>query len=94
MGRNPGFYRGPSPPLALKDVNFVLIPEAQFQLEGEGGLLPAIEQRLRERGHAVIVTAEGFRGSICLPTIPKLTRRATGFSGMWPIFCVRKSSVT
>ncbi len=58
MGRESGFIAAQST-LALKDVNFVLIPEAQFQLEGEGGLLPAIEQRLRERGHAVIVTAEG-----------------------------------
>lgn len=58
MGRESGFIAAQST-LELKDVNFVLIPEAQFQLEGEGGLLPAIEQRLRERGHAVIVTAEG-----------------------------------
>lgn len=58
MGRESGFIAAQST-LALKEVNFVLIPEALFQLEGEGGLLPAIEQRLRERGHAVIVTAEG-----------------------------------
>lgn len=58
MGRESGFIAAQST-LALKDVNFVLIPEAQFLLEGEGGLLPAVEQRLRERGHAVIVTAEG-----------------------------------
>ena len=37
----------------------MLIPEAPFAFEGEGGLLPALEERLRSRGHAVIVAAEG-----------------------------------
>lgn len=58
MGRESGFIAAQAT-LALKEVNFVLIPEAPFTLEGEGGLLPAVEQRLKERGHAVIVTAEG-----------------------------------
>ena len=43
----------------MKEVNFVLIPEAPFTLDGEGGLLPALEERLKARGHAVIVAAEG-----------------------------------
>ncbi len=58
MGRESGFIAAQAT-LALKEVNFVLIPEAPFSLEGEGGLLPAIYDRLKERGHAVIVTAEG-----------------------------------
>ncbi len=58
MGRESGFIAARAT-LALKEVNFVLIPEAPFTLEGEGGLLPALEERLRDRGHAVIVTAEG-----------------------------------
>lgn len=58
MGRESGFIAAQST-LALKEVNFVLIPEAPFTLSGDGGLLPAIKQRLQERGHAVIVTAEG-----------------------------------
>ncbi|MBQ9405454.1 MAG: ATP-dependent 6-phosphofructokinase [Desulfovibrio sp.] len=58
MGRESGFIAARAT-LALKDVNFVLIPEAPFTLEGEGGLLPALEERLKSRGHAVIVTAEG-----------------------------------
>ena len=41
------------------DINFVLIPEAPFQLHGDGGLLPALERRLKLRGHAVIIAAEG-----------------------------------
>lgn len=58
MGRESGFIAAAAT-LALKEVNFVLIPEAKFTLEGEGGLLPALYERLQERGHAVIVTAEG-----------------------------------
>lgn len=58
MGRESGFIAARAA-LALKEVNFVLIPEAPFTLEGEGGLLPALAQRLKARGHAVIVAAEG-----------------------------------
>lgn len=58
MGRESGFIAARAA-LALKEVNFVLIPEAPFVLEGEGGLLPALEDRLKSRGHAVIVAAEG-----------------------------------
>ncbi|CAK7060526.1 MAG: ATP-dependent 6-phosphofructokinase [Desulfovibrio sp.] len=58
MGRESGFIAARAA-LALKEVNFVLIPEAPFCLEGEGGLLPALEERLKARGHAVIVAAEG-----------------------------------
>ncbi|MDO5484202.1 MAG: ATP-dependent 6-phosphofructokinase, partial [Desulfovibrionaceae bacterium] len=58
MGRESGFIAARAT-LALKEVNFVLVPEAPFVLEGEGGLLPAVEERLRDRGHAVLVAAEG-----------------------------------
>ncbi|MBQ7608070.1 MAG: ATP-dependent 6-phosphofructokinase [Desulfovibrionaceae bacterium] len=58
MGRESGFIAAQAT-LAMKEVNFVLIPEANFILEGEGGLFQAIEQRLRRRGHAVVVAAEG-----------------------------------
>ena len=67
MGRESGFIAAHAT-LALKEVNFVLIPEAPFTLEGEGGLLPALENRLKSRGHAVIVTAEGA-GQHLLKTI-------------------------
>ena len=58
MGRESGFIAARAA-LAMKEVNFVLIPEAQFTLDGEGGLLPALRERLENRGHAVIVVAEG-----------------------------------
>ncbi len=58
MGRESGFIAAQAT-LAMKDVNFVLIPEVEFRLDGEGGLLPALYERLLRRKHAVIVVAEG-----------------------------------
>ncbi len=58
MGRESGFIAALAT-LALKEVNFVLIPEAPFSLHGEGGFLPALKKRILERQHAVIVVAEG-----------------------------------
>jgi 6-phosphofructokinase 1 len=58
MGRYSGFIAA-NASLALREVNFVLIPEADFDLEGECGLLGCLEERLKERAHAVIVVAEG-----------------------------------
>jgi 6-phosphofructokinase 1 len=58
MGRLSGFIAA-NAALALNEVNFVLIPEVPFALEGEKGLLALVEKRLRERGHAVIIVAEG-----------------------------------
>lgn len=58
MGRHSGFITSYAA-LAKSDANFVLIPEVPFQLEGERGLLGALRERLRQRGHAVVVVAEG-----------------------------------
>ncbi|UCF93831.1 MAG: ATP-dependent 6-phosphofructokinase [Desulfobacterales bacterium] len=58
MGRHSGFIAATAA-LAQQDVNFVLIPEVDFDLDGPRGLLGALEQRLAQRRHAVIVVAEG-----------------------------------
>ena len=58
MGRHSGFIAATAA-LAQQDVNFVLIPEVDFELVGPNGLLAALEARLTDRGHAVIVAAEG-----------------------------------
>ena len=58
MGRHSGFIAATAA-LAQQDVNFVLIPEVDFDLEGPNGFLNAVEERLKSRGHAVIVVAEG-----------------------------------
>ncbi len=59
MGRQSGFIAGFTT-LAANDVNFCLIPEIPFALEGEDGLLASLEERLNRRHHAVIVVAEGY----------------------------------
>lgn len=58
MGRHSGFIAATAT-LAQQDVNFVLIPEVDFDLKGPNGFLAALEKRLNQRGHAVIVVAEG-----------------------------------
>lgn len=58
MGRESGFIAVHTV-LAVHEVNFVLIPEVDFDLEGQNGLFVRLEQRLKERNHAVIVVAEG-----------------------------------
>ncbi len=58
MGRHSGFIAA-NAALAYKEVNFVLVPELDFDLEGERGLLEVLRRRLDEKSHAVIVVAEG-----------------------------------
>ena len=58
MGRHSGYIAAHAA-LAQNDTNFVLIPEVPFDLEGERGLLKTLERRIKLRGHAVILVAEG-----------------------------------
>ncbi len=58
MGRQSGFIAAATA-LALNDVNFVLIPEVPFELDGDNGLLSHLQRRLELRNHAVILAAEG-----------------------------------
>ena len=58
MGRAAGFIAAGAA-LASDEANFVLIPEIEFPLEGEGSFLEALDRRMRDRGHALIVVAEG-----------------------------------
>jgi 6-phosphofructokinase 1 len=58
MGRHSGFLAATAA-LAQQDANFVLIPEVDIDLYGENGFLPALENRLKTRNHAVVIVAEG-----------------------------------
>jgi 6-phosphofructokinase 1 len=58
MGRHAGFIAAHAT-LANSSVNFCLVPEVRFDLEGPGGLLALLGRRLDDRQHAVIVVAEG-----------------------------------
>jgi 6-phosphofructokinase 1 len=58
MGRNSGFIAAHAA-LSIHEVNFVLVPEVTFDLKGPSGFLAALQKRLENRHHALIVVAEG-----------------------------------
>ncbi len=58
MGRYSGFIAATAA-ASQRDVNFVLIPEVDFDLEGKNGFFEVLQKRLETRSHAVIVVAEG-----------------------------------
>ncbi len=58
MGRDSGYIAAHTA-LAMSDVNFCLIPEDPFDLDGPNGLLQNLKRRILSRSHAVILAAEG-----------------------------------
>ena len=58
MGRHAGFIAAGAT-VASQDVNFTLVPEVPFVLDGEDGFLAALEKRVVDRAHAVVLVAEG-----------------------------------
>ena len=58
MGRHAGVIAAAAT-VSSQEVNFCLIPEIPFKLEGEGGFLNALKKRTLNRAHAVVVVAEG-----------------------------------
>ncbi len=58
MGRDAGFIACHAS-ISNLEVNFCLIPEIPFDMEGKGAFLDVLEERLKARSHAVIVVAEG-----------------------------------
>ena len=75
MGREAGFIAA-NTALGTSHVNYVLVPEVPFDLDGERGLLLELKKRLAERNHALIVVAEGA-GQDLLPA-DKIGRDASG----------------
>jgi len=58
MGRHAGSIAAGAS-VVSQEVDFTLVPEIRFPIDGDGGLLAALERRIRGRGHAVVVVAEG-----------------------------------
>jgi 6-phosphofructokinase 1 len=77
MGRDAGFIAATAS-LASADVNFCLVPEAPIELDGPAGLYAALQARLHERGHAVIVVAEGCAASLVPEADADAERDASG----------------
>jgi 6-phosphofructokinase 1 len=63
MGRDAGFIAAFAT-LASQEVNFTLIPEVPFALDGEDGFLAALRRRILDRRHALILVAEGAGQSL------------------------------
>lgn len=64
MGRESGYITA-NASIASQSVNFCLIPEIPFDLQGENGLYAHLEKRLERKPHAVIVVAEGVADNLC-----------------------------
>lgn len=58
MGRESGFIAA-NAALAVQEVNYVIIPEMEFELEGPNGFLEVLKKRLEVKNHALIAVAEG-----------------------------------
>lgn len=58
MGRSAGFIAAHAT-LGSGDVDLCLVPEVRIELEGENGCLPFLIERVKDKGHAVVVVAEG-----------------------------------
>jgi 6-phosphofructokinase 1 len=58
MGRHSGFIACYAA-LANNDADYVLIPEVPVVLDGPDGFLEHLRRRIQQRGHAMVVAAEG-----------------------------------
>lgn len=64
IGRNSGII-AVNAALASRDVNIVVIPEIHFQLYGSHGLYEVVIERLKKKGHLVLLVAEGaYKGLV------------------------------
>ncbi len=77
MGRLSGYITATAA-LAQGDVNFVLIPEVPFDFDGEKGFLKALESRMKSRGHAVILVAEGAGQELLIDNAAEQKTDASG----------------
>jgi 6-phosphofructokinase 1 len=79
--------------LAQGDVNFVLIPEVPFDLEGEKGFLKVLDKRLQKSGHCLILIAEGAGQDIIRKNNEAIERDASGNIRLLDIGMFLKSDI-
>ena len=80
MGRHSGFIACFAT-MAQPDVNFCIIPETPFDLDGPNGFYASLRKRLERRGHAVIVVAEGAGQDLFSSTGKTMVSKKTDASG-------------
>jgi len=66
MGRYSGFIAMQAS-LANNSVDFCLVPELPFELGGERGLYEQVLKRVQQKGHCLIVVAEGAEEGLINP---------------------------
>jgi 6-phosphofructokinase 1 len=66
MGRYSGFIAMQAS-LANNSVDFCLVPELPFELGGQRGLYEQVLKRVQEKGHCLIVVAEGAEEGLINP---------------------------
>ena len=91
MGRDAGFITAGAT-LASQEVNFCLVPEVAFQLEGSNGLLPVLKRRLEKRRHAVIAVSEGAGQHLFADRTDSATPRAIAGTRTSACFSKRRIS--
>lgn len=77
MGREAGFIAAHAT-LSSGDVNLCLVPEIPIILDGPKSFLTHLEHVLEEKGHAVIVVAEGAGEALLKQGAEKETERDAG----------------
>jgi 6-phosphofructokinase 1 len=92
MGRLSG-YIAATAALAQGDVNFVLIPEVPFDLDGDKGFLKALETRIKARGHAVLLVAEGAGQDLLTQNTPERKTDASGNIRLYDIGLFLKNTI-
>lgn len=92
MGRHSGHIAAIAA-LAESDANFVLIPEVPFDLEGDRGFLKALEGRLKGRGHAVVLVAEGAGQDLCRKEDESVETDASGNIRLYDIGIFLKEKI-
>lgn len=92
MGRHSGHIAAIAA-LAESDANFVLIPEVPFDLEGNKGFLKMLEGRLKGRGHAVVLVAEGAGQDLCRKEDESVETDASGNIRLYDIGIFLKEKI-
>jgi 6-phosphofructokinase 1 len=91
MGRYAGFIAAAAT-IANQDVNFTLVPEVPFTLDGPGGFLAVLKRRVLERKHAVIVVAEGAGQDLVAAAVE--ARDASGNAGIADVGVFLRDRIT
>ena len=66
MGRYAGFIAQHAS-LAHNEVDFCLIPELPYELDGPKGLYQQVIERVKTKGHCLVVVAEGAEEGLINP---------------------------